>query len=109
MQAIKIMALTQVAAASLAAHRFIGFDGNYAAAGDDALGTTEYDAEPGDPVSIEALGVTRAQAGGPFDKGDALEVGADGKVVVLAAGKRVAKALQDSAGDGSIVGVFLTP
>ena len=109
MQAIKIMALTQVAAAALSAHRFVGFDGNYAAAGADALGALEYDAEAGDPVSIEVLGVTRAEAGGPFNKGDELEVGADGKLVVLPAGVRVAKALDDSAGDGSIVGVLLTP
>lgn len=109
MQAIKILALTQVAAAALSGHRFVGFDGNYAAAGADALGTTEYDAQAGDPVSIETLGVSRVEAGGPFNKGDKLEVGADGKAVVLAAGEPVAKALADSAGDGSIVSVLLTP
>lgn len=109
MQAIKIMALTQVAVAALAAHRFVGFDGNYAAAGADALGTTEYDAEVGDPVSIETLGVARVEAGAAFNKGDKLEVGADGKAILLAAGEPVAKALGDSAGDGSIVSVLLTP
>lgn len=109
MRAIKIMALTQVAAVALSAHRLIGFDGNYAAAGEDALGVSEYDAAPGDAFSTEVIGVARVEAGGPFNKGDQLEVGADGKAVVLAAGVPVAKALEDAAGDGSIVGVLLTP
>ncbi len=55
------------------------------------------------------LGTQRVLAGGAFNKGDSLQVAAGGKAVVLAAGAKVATALEDSAGDGSLVTVLLTP
>ena len=104
-----ILALTSVAIAAVAGNTFVGFDGAPAAAAGAALGIADYDAAIGDAFATTVIGVQRVLAGGAFNKGDQLEVGANGKAVVRAAGVAVARALEDSAGDGSVVGVLLTP
>lgn len=109
MRHVPILALTSVASAAIAANTFVGFDDATAGAAEDAFGIADYDAEPGNAVAVTVLGTQRVIAGGAFDKGDELEVGAGGKAVVFAAGVKVAKALEDSAGDGSFVTVLLTP
>ncbi len=106
---VAILALTSVATAAVSANTFVGYDGQTAAAGTDALGIADYDAATGDSFAITVLGTQRVKAGGAFNAGDQLQVGPDGKAVVLADGKPVAKALQDSAGDGAIVTVLRTP
>ena len=105
-----VLALTIAsAAAAIAANTFVGHDDDTAGAAEDALGIADYDAAAGGAVAVTVLGTQRVIAGGAFDKGDEIEVGAGGKAVVLNAGVKVAKALEDSAGDGSIVTVLLTP
>ena len=107
---IPIMALTvPSAAAPVNGNRFIGFNDQHAAAGAPAQGISDYDAAAGDAFAVTVLGTQRVLAGGPFARGAELQSGADGKAVVKAAGVKVARALQDSAGDGTIVTVLLTP
>ena len=107
---IPILALTvSPLAAAVAANTFVGHDEQPAAAGADALGIADYDGAEGGAIGVTVLGTQRVQAGGAFNKGDAVEVGAGSKAVLLAAGVKVGVALEDSAGDGSIVTVLLTP
>ncbi|MCP9222746.1 DUF2190 family protein [Erythrobacter sp. LQ02-29] len=107
---IPLLALTVASvAAPVAVNTFVGFDDQTAGAGEDALGIADYDAETGTAVAVTVMGTQRVIAGGVFNKGDEIEVGAGGKAVALNAGKKVAKALEDSAGDGVFVTVLLTP
>ncbi len=105
-----VLALTVASLAAAAApSRFIGHDSQIAAAGTPALGISDYAGDLGAAVAVTVLGTQRVEAGGAFNAGDSIEVGADGKAVVLAAGAKVAVALQDAAGDGDFVTVLLTP
>lgn len=104
-----ILALSSVAAAAIAGNTFVGFGGATAAAAGKAFGVADYDAVTGGQFAVTVLGTQRVLAGGAFNKGDSLQVAAGGKAVVLAAGVKVATALEDSAGDGSMVTVLLTP
>lgn len=104
-----ILALTCLATAAVAGNTFVGFDGAPAAAAGKAMGIADYDGEVGAAVAVTVLGTQRVLAGGAFNKGDSLQIAAGGKAVLLAAGVKVATALEDSAGDGSMVTVLLTP
>lgn len=55
---------------------------------------------------IACSGITKAKGGGNFSAGGLLEVGTGGKLVALASGTAIAKALEDGA-DGRIVRVLL--
>jgi hypothetical protein len=104
-----ILALTSIATAAVLGNTFVGFGGATAAAAAKPLGIADYDAVIGGAFAVTVLGTQRVVAGGAFAKGASLQVAADGKAVVLAAGVKAAVALEDSAGDGSIVTVLLTP
>ncbi|MGB3393244.1 MAG: capsid cement protein [Stenotrophomonas sp.] len=108
-QKISLLTLSVIAAAALVAERAVGRDGNYAAAGGNAFGVTNTSGAIGDRVPVDALGTTIATAGGAFDDGDFLEVGSNGKLVVLDDGIAVAQALQDAAADGDRVEVLWIP
>ena len=109
MRHIPLLTLTSVAVGAIAGNTFVGHDGAPAGAGDDAFGIADYDAASGDAFAATVIGTQRVVAGGAFNKGDSLQVGAGSKAIVLAAGTKVAKAMEDSAGDGSMVTVLLTP
>ncbi|WJY18684.1 DUF2190 family protein [Alteriqipengyuania flavescens] len=104
-----LLSLTLTASAAVIAHRFVAIGGSHAGAAADALGVADYAAEPDEAFAVTVHGTQTVEAGGAFNAGDKLEVGADGKAVALAAGEPVAKAMEDSAGDGSLVTVLLTP
>lgn len=108
-QKISILTLAVIAAAALAAERVVGKDGNYATAGEAAFGVTTTSGEIGDRVPVDVLGTTIATAGEAFSKGDYLEVGANGKLVVHDAGIAVAQALQDAGAGGDRVEVLWIP
>ena len=94
MRHVPILALTSVASAAIAGNTFVGHDDATAAAGADAFGIADYDGAAGSAIAVTVLGTQRVIAGGAFNRGDDLEVGAGGKAVVLAAGAKVAKAMQ---------------
>ena len=108
-QKIPLLTLAVIAAAALAIERVVGRDGNYATADGNSFGVTNTSAEIGDRVSVDVLGTTIATAGGAFDDGDYLEVGANGKLVVHSTGIAVAQALQAATADGDRVEVLLIP
>lgn len=109
MQKLSLLTLAITAAVALEAERFVGADGNYATAAGNAFGVSTTAGAVGDRVPTDVIGTTVVTAGGVFDAGDYLDVGATGKAVVHAAGKVVAQALQAAAADGDRVEVLLIP
>ena len=108
-QKISVLTLAVVAAATLAAERAVGRDGNYATAGGHAVGVTNTGGGDGDRIGCDVIGTTIVTAGAAFSDGDFLQVGTDGKLVVQTAGVAVAKAMQDAAADGDRVEVLWIP
>lgn len=106
---IQILTETTTAAAAVAKNRFIGFDGNYPAGGNPALGITHFDAAISEPVAISTLGVYPVESGGVFAVGDALEVGVDGRVIEQSVGTLVARARQESTAANQVVDVYIIP
>lgn len=104
-----LLALTVLAAAAVTGNRFVGHNGQHAAAAADALGVADYDAAPGDNFAVTVLGTARVTAGAAIAKGAQIEVGANGKAITRAAGKVVAKAMEAAAGDGATITVLLVP
>lgn len=110
MQKTPILTLTALAAAALAAERFITASGAYPTARQGAWGATVTAASLGSPVAVDVLGTTIATAGGAFSKDASLAVGTSGKLVAAESGDViVARALAASTGDGARVQVFLIP
>lgn len=108
---ISLLTLTVIAAATLAANRFVERDGTYPAAGGNALGVTRFDGVAGDSLAVDVLGTTIVECGAAVAADAALMVDATGKVVTLAgAGKQaVGRALEAGAADGSKIEILLIP
>jgi len=108
---ISLLTLTVVAAATIAANRFIERDGTYPAAGGNALGVTRFEGVSGDLLAVDVLGTTIVECGAPVTVDAALMVDAAGKVVPLAglSKQAVGRALEAGAADGSKIEILLIP
>jgi hypothetical protein len=94
----KTHAVTLVAQSAIAAHTFVGYDGNPAtsAAGvHDSQGIAEFDAIAGDALTVVTRYSYLVVAGAAIAFGDYLKPAADGsgKAIVGAAGEHCARAL----------------
>lgn len=98
---------TIAAAVALSAQRFVGFDGNYPAAGEAAYGATLTDADVGDQVNVTVLGTAALEAGEAIALGAEVEVGADGKAMSRVNGASSGRALSAAAQDGDRIEVLL--
>lgn len=107
--AIKLLTLSVVATAALAANRAVTGLGAVPAAGARCAGFTDFPAAIGERVSYGALGTVVAEAGAAFAADVALELDASGRVIAKAAGVAVGRALTAAAGAGSQVEVLLIP
>lgn len=106
---IPLLTLSVAAAATITERQAVAHDGTVAAAAGAMLGLSQFDAEAGDQVPVDTLGTSIATAGAAITAGQDLEIGAAGKLVPLAAGRKVAVALQAAAADGALIEVLLTP
>ena len=107
---IQILNETIIAAGTIGANRFIGFDGNYPVVGEAALGIAHFDAVLDEPVTITTLGTCSVYAGGAIAAGAEVEIGtSDGKVITKSAGVTVGRARAESTGDGALIEVFIIP
>lgn len=111
MQQIPILILSAVAAAAVAPRRFIAYpDANgrsaQAGAGAVAMGVSEYGVEAGKQFPVNALGTTIVEAGGAFAAGQEVQSDAQGRAILKAAGVTLGRALQPSAGAGSMVEIL---
>lgn len=110
-QSIPVLTLTVNAAAALTKYRFVGGDGNPAAAAGNALGVNVADASVGDYVAVNVLGTTIVEAGGAIAANAAVEIDASARAVTLNTGVKVGRlAPGSSAGAaGDLVEVILIP
>lgn len=104
-----VLATTVTATDSIQAGRAVAPGGGLAAAGGPALGLAYFDADAGQDLTVEMLGLLPATAGAAISVGQALEVGANGKLVPQSSGEKVARALTSAAGDGRTVQVTPIP
>lgn len=110
-QSNSLFALAVAATAQITAQRFVTGAGVTATAAGNTLGVARSDGAIGDQVPVDVLGTALVTAGGPIAANAAVEVGANGKAVVLAAGKTVGRLAPGSSAlaDGDVVEVILIP
>jgi hypothetical protein len=92
----KVHAITLIAAAILAANRFIAYDGGYATAAGgakDCQGVSEQAAQAGDALSVVTGYSYLVEAEGNIALGDYVKVGTDGKGIVGTLADHCARAL----------------
>lgn len=109
MQQTPILTLSAVAAAAVTVSRFVGFNGQHAAAAAAALGVADYAAATGKQFAVTVLGTAKVQVAAPVAPGALLEVGAEGKGAPLAAGKAVARVLVGTTAADGFAEVLLLP
>ncbi|KFK91718.1 MULTISPECIES: DUF2190 family protein [unclassified Serratia] len=99
-----ILTTTLVAAAALTQQRLVGGDGKPCAAGLPALGVAEVDAQPGDAVPINVLGILVVEAGAALTAGQSVQSDGNGCAIPLVTGKSpVGMALDAAAAAGDLV------
>ena len=94
-----LLTLTLHAVAVISTYQAVTLSGDIASAGAEGALFATSDAAIGDDFSADALGTTTALAGEAIEKGEPLEVGTGGKLVVQTTGARVGWALADAATD----------
>ena len=116
MQKTTILTLTSVAAAAVAANRFVDFDGTQCdAAGAKPMGVSAYKADKaGQPFAVDVLGTTRVETGAVIPLGakglTPVKSDADGRAIPHGgAGEIAGYAMQAAAGAGAVIEVLLTP
>lgn len=92
-----ILTTTVVATDAVLAERFVGFDGKPCAAGKTALGVADTDADAGDAVGVNVLGIIAVEAGAAFEAGAAIQSDAEGRAVAKTGSNAVAGTALDAA------------
>lgn len=118
MQKMPVLTITRVAAAAVAAHRFVDFDGTQCdAAASKPLGVSAYKADAaGQDLAVDVLGTTKVEAGAAIALGakglTPVMTAIDGRAVAhdgLAASVVAGYALQAAGAAGNVIEVLLTP
>jgi Uncharacterized conserved protein (DUF2190) len=104
-----ILSLTVIASATVMAGRAITQDGAYAATGEHMHGVSDFNANAGDELAVDCLGVSILEAGAAIAADTLVQVGVDGKYITKAAGKAVARSMTAASADGSKFEAFLLP
>jgi hypothetical protein len=113
MQKTPILTLASVAAAAVAAHRFVDFDGTQSdVAGAKPMGVSVTAAAIGDAFAVDVAGTTKVEAGAAIALGakglTPVKTDANGKAIAQGGvGEIAGYALQAACGDGSIIEVLL--
>lgn len=84
-------------------HRFVGFNGAYAAAGARAFGTLEVETDAGQQAPVNVLGIVLVEAGAAIAAGAAVQSDASGRAITLAAGIENGVTLDAAAAAGDII------
>jgi hypothetical protein len=104
-----VLTLSVMAAATLAAHRFVTPVGAVPAANAVCLGATRSLAASGAMVPVDVLGTTLVEASAPISAGAAVATTNDGRAVTHSTGAKVGIALQAATGAGQFIEVLLIP
>lgn len=107
---ISVLNLTVLAAATLAASRFVTALGAYPSAGGSAHGVTRSSGVSGDLLPVDVMGTAEVEAGGTVTAGSAVMVDNTGRVVdQTSTNVKVGRALTGATAAGQFVEVFLIP
>ena len=99
--------ITSIAAlAALTRLRFVGLDGDVAAAGAKALGVAEVGAAQGEQASVSTHGILLVTAGAAIAAEAEVEVGANGKAITKAGGIGNGYALDEALADGDTIRII---
>lgn len=107
-QSISLLTMTVPASTDLTACRFVTTAGTYPVPGESAAGVARSNAVSGDVFSLDVYGTAVIEAGEPIAKDAGIEVGVGGVAMTLAAGARVAVALEAASAAGQMIEVLLT-
>lgn len=105
---IPILTLSVLTSEAVSAQLAVGHNGALASAGGPMLGLAADGADDGEMLAVDVLGTSIAIAGAEVSIGDGLEVGANGRLVVVDNGALVARALS-AGGAGAAIEVLLIP
>lgn len=101
-----VLTTTLRTTAPVVENRLVTFAGKQAASGEAVLGSAVYDADAGDLLAVDVLGIVLVEAGGEVAVG--AEVGADAQgCAVSGADRAVGVALSAAAGAGEVIRVLL--
>ena len=93
-----VLTETIIAAAPIVQKRFVNFEGK------QALGVSVYDADQGDSLAVDALGIVRVESGGALAAGDAVASDAQGCAVKQAASAvTLGRALDAAVGANEVI------
>lgn len=98
-----ILTASITAAADLAKHIFVGFDGDVCAAGARAFGVSEIAADAGEQASVNVLGIVLVTAGDAITAGAQVEADASGHALPLDAGVSNGVALDAATTAGDVI------
>ena len=109
-QSISALALTLVAAGTIAANRFVTPAGAQAGADANTLGVCRQAAVATDKITVDVLGTAIVEAGAAVSAGATVKSDASGRAITWAsAGAKVALALEAAGGAGELIEVLLVP
>nr|DAY37416.1 MAG TPA: capsid fiber protein [Caudoviricetes sp.] len=101
-----VLVTTVTATAPIIENRFIGFDGAQAKANAPVFGVTPREADKGDSVSVECIGIVLVEAGGAITVGAKVASDAQG-CAVAGENNAVGYAVSGSTEAGELVTVLL--
>lgn len=105
--ATSLMALTRMAAATLAGERFCTLMGGVPAAGAAGCGVNRANAIAGDLLTIDVIGTAVVECGAAVADGALVETDVQGRAITRATGTVLGRALSAGAGAGSRIEVLL--
>lgn len=109
-QSISALALTVVAAGTIAANRFVTPAGAQAGADANTLGVCRQAAVAADKVTVDVLGTAIVEAGAAVSAGATVKSDASGRAITWASsGAKVALALEAAGAAGQMIEVLLIP
>ncbi|EQC0634431.1 DUF2190 family protein [Salmonella enterica] len=92
-----VLTTTAVAADIILQQHLVGFDGKLCAAGKAAFGVAETDADVGDALGVNVLGIIAVEAGAAFEVGAAVQSDAEGCAIAKTGSNAVAGVALDAA------------
>lgn len=106
-QSHALLVLSLLAAADLAACRFVSPTNGVPSAGGNTLGVANSDAATGDYCPVTAVGTAIVEASAAISKGDLVETLDDGRAQTKDTGVAVGRALQEATAAGQKIEVLL--
>lgn len=102
-----VLTLSVVAGGAITGYRCVGYNDQQAGAAAAVKGIARHDAATGEQLAIDVSGVVPVEAGAAIAAGAAVEANAAGKVITLASGVVVGRAVQAAAADTDLIRIKL--